>query len=216
MPLKNSLLHSSIYRKQKIKNNQKSISEYERLEFLGDRVLGLSIAYLIYNNFPEYNEGKMSIKLSYLVKKNFLYKISYKLSLYKFIKISNDQKINLKNNKSIQADTLESLIGAIFLDGGFEKSLKFIKKIWSEYIVDEDLKINDPKTILQELSQGKSKLLPIYKLKEKIGPSHSPIFKVSVNCLNLKEVTGKGNSKREAEKDAARNFMIKYKLINEK
>ena len=139
-------------------------NEYERLEFLGDRVLGISIAYLIYKQFPNYNEGKMSLKLSYLVQRNFLFKIANEFELYKYIKISKDKNINLENNKSILADTLEAIIGAIFLDGGFQKATNLIGKIWKKYIIDENLKIHDSKTTLQELSQKKSKKLPIYKL----------------------------------------------------
>ena len=212
--LKKCFLHSSLFKKNK--NNADSISDYERLEFLGDRVLGLLIAYLIFDNFPNYSEGKMSVKLSYLVQRNFLSKISTELKLYKFLKMSKDQNINLKESKSILADTLESLIGAIFIDGGFNESKKFVKKIWSNYIIDENTNLIDPKTVLQELSQRKSKLLPIYKLIEKKGPPHSPIFRVEVSCLNQKGIIGKGTSKREAERIAAESFLKKYKSFYEK
>ena len=210
-----SFLHSSKHKKlKKISNNH--ISEFERLEFLGDRVLGLVIANLIYKNFPDYSEGQMSIKLSFLVKKNFLSEIANELKIYEFIEISNNKNINLKNNKSILADTIESLIGAIFIDGGFTESIKFIKKFWFKYIKDEKMQLNDPKTMLQEISQKKSKKLPIYKLINKKGPPHSPEFTVEVNCLKLNKIKGTGPSKREAERIAAKNFLDFHKLIDEK
>ncbi len=213
--LKKSLLHSSKIKKQKNRSNN-PISEFERLEFLGDRVLGLVIANLIYKNFPNYSEGKMSIKLSFLVKKNFLSQIASELKIYEFIEISSNKNINLKNNKSILADTLESLIGAIFIDGGFSESIKFIKMFWSKDINDEKMQLNDPKTILQEFSQKNSKKLPVYKLLKKKGPPHSPEFTVEVSCLKLNKINGTGSSKREAEKIAAKNFLDFHKLIDEK
>ena len=211
--LKNCFLHSSIKKKYTFKSNKIIISEYERLEFLGDRVLGLTIAHLIYKEFPNYTEGKMSIKFSFLVQKKFLSNIANQLELYKYIKISNDRNITIKHNKSILADTLEAIIGAIFVDGGYQNSRKFIGNIWKKYIKDEKLKIYDPKTLLQELSQKKSKKLPIYNLIEKKGPSHSPSFLISVSCLGIKNITAMGSSKREAERVAADNFL---KLYNKK
>ena len=214
--LKECFQHSSLLKKNNLKKNPNSANNFERLEFLGDRVLGLSIAYLIYKKFPNYSEGKMSLKFSYLVQKNFLSKISNDLDLYKFIQISKDKKINIKYNKSILSDTLESVIGAIFIDGGYQKSIKFVEHFWGKYILDEKLNINDPKTVLQELSQQKSKLLPKYKLINKKGPSHSPIFRVSVSCLGKDNVFGMGKTIREAERLAAEKFLNKYKKMYEK
>jgi len=214
--LKKCFQHSSLLKKNSLKNDSNVINDYDRLEFLGDRVLGLTIAYLIYKKFPKYSEGNMSLKFSYLVQKNFLSKISNELFLYNFIQITKDQKINLKYNKSILSDTLESVIGAIFIDGGYQKSIKFVERIWGKYIIDENLNINDPKTVLQELSQQKSKLLPNYKLIEKKGPSHSPIFKVSVSCLDKENISGMGKTIREAERSAAEKFLNKYKKMYEK
>ena len=214
--LKHCFTHSSLYRKNIKKNKISTASEYERLEFLGDRVLGITIAYLIYKQFPHYSEGKMSIKFSYLVQKNFLSNIASQLGLYNFIQISKDKNINIKRNKSILSDTLEAIIGAIFVDGGYSSSNKFIGSIWKQYILDENLKIYDSKTTLQELSQKLSKKLPTYSLIKKTGPAHSLVFFVNVSCLNIKNVSGKGPSKREAERDAADNFLKKFKKYTKK
>ena len=122
-------------------------------------------------------------------------------------------KKNEKMNISILADSIESLIGAIYLDGGFANAKKFINVFWGPYFDIKELNIQDPKTQLQELSQQKIKKLPEYKLIKQEGPSHSPIFTVSLKVLNIKKIKGTGSSIREAEKNAA---SIALKLLNEK
>ena len=146
-----SLIHPS-YLKDSSEKKKSEFEEYERLEFLGDRVLGLVIASLIYNKFQTLNEGDLSKKLSYLVKKNFLYKISTELSLSDSLKFPS-KKNNEKMNISILADGVESLIGAIYIDGGFKESIKFVKKIWGPHLNIKASNIQDSKTHLQEISQ---------------------------------------------------------------
>ena len=177
-------------------------SDFERLEFLGDRVLGLAVSSIIYKKYKNNNEGDLSKKLSYLVQKNFLYKISNNLCLEKILKYS-FKKENNKLNISIFADVVEALIGSIYLDGGYKASLKFIDKFWGPYFNIKTSSFQDPKTKLQEISQQKFKKLPEYKLSEKKGPSHSPTFTVTLKALNLNQIKAKGSSIREAEKNAA-------------
>ena len=205
-----SLLHPSFIKENK-KNKIISVSEFERLEFLGDRVLGLAISSIIFNKFSKNNEGDLSKRLSYLVLKNFLHKISIDLKINDILKFSS--KKNEKMNISILADSIESLIGAIYLDGGFSNANKFIKKVWGPYLDIKDHNIQDSKTKLQELSQQKIKKLPEYNLIKKEGPSHSPLFTVSLKVLNLKKIKASGYSIREAEKNSAK---IALQLLNEK
>ena len=207
--LKSALVHPSYISENKKKFNRET-SEFERLEFLGDRVLGLAIASIIFKKFNKNNEGDLSKKLSYLVQKNFLYKISINLKFEKFLKFSS--KNNDKMNVSILADSVESLIGALYLDGGFRNARKFIESTWGPYFNIEEKNMQDPKTKLQELSQQKLKKLPDYNLIKKEGPSHSPIFTISLKVLNLKKIISSGSTIREAEKNAA---SIALKLINE-
>ncbi len=207
--LKNALVHPSYISENKKKINRE-FSEFERLEFLGDRVLGLAISSIIFKKFNKNNEGDLSKKLSYLVQKNFLYKISLNLRFEKFLKFSS--KKNDKMNVSIMADSVESLIGALYLDGGFRNAKKFIESTWGPYFDIEEKNMQDPKTKLQELSQQKLKKLPDYNLIKKEGPSHSPIFTISLKVLNLKKIISSGSNIREAEKNAA---SIALKLINE-
>ena len=207
--LKSALVHPSYVSENKKKLINET-SDFERLEFLGDRVLGLAISSIIFKKFHKNNEGDLSKKLSYLVQKNFLLKISNKLKLEKFLKFSS--KNNDKMNISILADSVESLIGALYLDGGFKNAKKFIQSTWGPYFDIEEKNMQDPKTKLQELSQQKIKKLPDYKLIKKEGPSHSPIFTISLKVLNLKKIITSGSTIREAEKNAA---SIALKHINE-
>ena len=197
-----SLIHPSYYKE---KNNKliSYVNEFERLEFLGDRVLGLSIASLIFFKFDNFNEGGLTQKLSYLVQRDFLYKISLELKLDKIL-IFSYKKNNNRMNKSILADSVESLIGSVFVDGGYNSAYKFVKKIWGPYLSLQESNEQDPKTKLQEISQQKFKILPEYKLLKKEGPSHSPIFTVTLKALKKKLVKASGKSIREAEKEAAK------------
>jgi len=206
----NSLIHPSFLVDNK-KNKTNLANDFERLEFLGDRVLGLAISTIIYKKFSKNNEGDLSKKLSYLAQKNFLHKISIDLKINDILKFN--FKKNEKMNISILADSIESLIGAIFLDGGFNNAKKFVNKIWGPYFDINEQNMQDSKTKLQELSQQKLKKLPEYNLVKKEGPSHSPIFTVSLKVLNLKKIKTNGSSIREAEKNAAK---IALSLLNEK
>ena len=205
-----SLIHPSFIKDNKVKKVN-MFNDFERLEFLGDRVLGLAISSILFKKFIDNNEGDLSKRLAYLVQKNFLYKISVDLKINSILKFTS--KKNEKMNISILADSIESLIGAIYLDGGFSSAKKFIKNLWGPYLDIKDQNIQDSKTKLQELSQQKLKKLPEYKLIKKEGPSHSPIFTVSLKVLNLKKIKASGNSIREAEKNAAKIALI---IINEK
>ena len=205
-----ALIHPSYLAENK-KIIIKESSDFERLEFLGDRVLGLAISSIIYKKFNKNNEGDLSKKLSYLVQKNFLHKIAINLKIDRFLKFSS--KKNEKMNISILADSVESLIGALYLDGGFNNAKIFIKSTWGPYFEIEDKNMQDPKTKLQEISQQKSKKLPDYKLIKKEGPSHAPTFTISLKVLNLKKIISNGSTIREAEKNAASEAL---KKINEK
>ena len=209
--LTNFLVHPSLYIVNK-NITSKTVNEFERLEFLGDRILGLSVATLIFKRFNKYDEGSLTKKLSYLVQRDFLYKIALELKFDKILLYSINKK-KTKLNKSILADSVESLIGSIFIDGGYNSAFKFIQRVWKPYLNLQESIEQDPKTKLQEISQQKYKKLPEYKLIKKEGPSHSPIFTVSLKVLKMRIVKGSGKSIREAEKEAAK---IILDLISEK
>ena len=208
--LKQSLTHPSFYIDSK--SVEKKFNQFERLEFLGDRVLGLVVASLLFNKNINLKEGDLSKKYSYLVQKNFLYKISQQLSIQNFL-LYDFKKKNKKMLISILSDSVESLIGAIFIDGGYRAAFNFINIHWKPYLNIEISNIQDPKTALQELSQQISKKLPDYKLVNKKGPSHSPVFTINLKVLDLNKITADGTSIREAERKAANEAL---KIINAK
>ena len=200
--LTNSLIHPSFYKYKKGKLINK-VNEFERLEFLGDRVLGITIAFLIFKKFINFDEGNLSKKLSFLVQRDFLYKIALELKLDEILQYSH-KKENIRMNKSIMADTVESLIGGIFIDRGYTSAYNFIKMIWDPYLDLHESNEQDSKTRLQEISQQRFKVLPKYKLLKKNGLSHSPIFTVSLKFPKIKSVKASGKSIKEAEKNTAK------------
>ena len=192
-----SLTHKSF---DPIKNN-------EKLEFLGDRVLGLIISKNLLKTFPNDKEGDLDKKLASLVNRKQCVKIANKLNLSEFILIRNSKNKKQEIENKILSDSIESIIGAIYLDQGFEKVEKFILDHWREDIIKRTITERDAKTKLQELSLKVNKSLPIYKLIENKGPRHKPIIKVSVKIKNSKVIVAIGNSKKEAEQNAAKKLL---------
>ena len=197
--LKKALTHKSYNPKE----------NYEKLEFLGDRVLGLVISKKLLQLYPNQKEGILDKKLASMVNKNICYEVGKKLKLENFVLVGNSKKNQNKAHEKILADSIEALIGAIFLDKGLDIVEKFILKNWNKFILNsKELKI-DSKTSLQEYSLKKYKLLPIYKLVSNTGPRHNPIFKVSVMLKDSKPIEGIGSSKKNAEQDAASKLLEK-------
>ncbi len=182
-------------------------NNYEKLEFLGDRVLGLCISKKLLEIFPNEKEGILDKKLASLVNKNKCYEVGKQLKLDKSIKIGN---LTLKKQvieKKIISDSCEALIGAIYLDKGFEFVEKFILKNWNKHINDKNINIVDAKTKLQEYSLKKFKILPIYKFISDSGPKHKPNFKVAVKLKDTSYVEAEGASKKQAQQAAAAKLL---------
>jgi len=192
------------------KSKSMSISKNnERLEFLGDRVLGLVIASFLSNEYPKDAEGVLDKKLASLVNKETCSKIISSLKIDQFLSLSKAQKQNKAGNRKILGDLCESIIGAVFLDKGFEHARKFVLKIWKDNLKNTLNVIIDPKTKLQEYSLKLYKKLPIYKYISNSGPSHKPNFKVSVSIEKSKSFSAIGSSKKIAETNAAKK-LIEY------
>ena len=184
----------------------------EKLEFLGDRVLGLVISKNLLKFFPDDNEGDLDKKLASLVNKKQCAKIANDIKLQNYILIKNSKK-DLHFENKILSDCLESIIGCIYLDQGIDAAEKFIIKFWHKYL-NKSLAIErDAKTKLQEYSLKAHKSLPVYKLLENKGPRHKPLIKVSVNIKNSKNIIASGFSKKEAEQKAAKKLLESIKLI---
>ena len=175
----------------------------EKLEFLGDRVLGLIIAKKLLEIYPNENEGILDKKFASLVNKKTCLEIAKKLELQKYILAFNGgKKKNLIEDK-VLSDSCEALIGSIYLDKGFNIVEKIILRLWSKHIKDSKITQIDAKTKLQEFSLKKFKKLPTYKLISSLGPKHKPTFKIGVKLENTKLYISEGNSKKDAEQNAA-------------
>ena len=181
-----------------------SVNNYEKLEFLGDRVLGFVISKKLLELYPDEKVGIIDKKLANLVNKNKCYEVGKELELDNFILTGNsDNKKKILIEKKIISDCCESLIGAIYIDKGFDISSKFILKNWKNFLNLSDVTIIDSKTRLQEYSLKKYKSLPTYKLISNTGPRHKPNFRISVKIKDNKAALANGTSKKNAEQSAA-------------
>lgn len=181
-------------------------SSNERLEFLGDRVLGLTIAELVYRTFPDEPEGHLARRFTGLVRREALALVGEKLGVIEHLNLSNSDReaASGKARESIVADACEAIIAAIYLDGGYEPAARFILRHWPA-LLDADLSPPmDAKTALQEWGQGRGLPLPNYVETGREGPAHAPVFTVQVSLKDGQEANGHGKSKRAAEQEAAK------------
>ena len=191
------LIQSLTHKSYDSKNNN------EKVEFLGDRVLGLIIATKLLEIYPEEKEGILDKKFASLVNKRKCLEIAKKIELEKYIFFFNPKNKKIIIEDKIVADCLEALIGAIYLDKGLNLTEKFILNLWSEHITASAVTQIDAKTKLQEHSLKVFKVLPVYKLISNTGPRHKPLFKVAVKLKNTNFFTAQGASKKDAEQNAA-------------
>ena len=201
--LKLKFSDSKIFTKSLTHKSFDSINNNEKIEFLGDRVLGLIIAKKLLELYPEEREGVLDKKFASLVNKKKCLEIAKKIELEKYILVLNPKNKKIEIEDKIVADCLEALIGAIYLDKGLNFTEKFILNLWSEHITASVVTQIDAKTKLQEYSLKIFKVLPIYKLISNTGPRHKPLFKVAVKLKNTKFFTAEGSSKKDAEQNAA-------------
>lgn len=177
---------------------------YERLEFLGDRVLGLVIADLLWRRFAREPEGHLTRRLTYLVRRETLARVADTLSLGRSLVLSRaEAAAGAARNPAILADVCEALIAAIYLDGGFEAASAFIRRFWEPLIDEIREPPSDPKTELQEWAQARGLALPAYELMATSGPDHALVFTVAASVAGTDRVTASASSKRIAEARAA-------------
>ena len=186
---------------------------YQRLEFLGDRVVGLVMAEKLFGAFPAEAEGKLNRRFSALVRRETLGEIALELGLAPLIRMTEAvERTGGRENPSILADVLEALIGALYLDAGFDVARGFIETAWAPHMAAKKSS-KDPKSALQEWAQGRGLPLPKYKVVETAGPDHAPSFAVEVSVEGLKPEKAKGLSKKQAETKAAKAL---YQRLTEK
>ena len=187
-----------------LKSQRSRAESYQRLEFLGDHVLGLVVSDMLYRAFPQADEGELSKRLAELVRKETCADVARALGLLDGIKLGAvGAGAGARLRKSVLGDICEAVIGAVFLDGGYPAAESFVQRNWLERMRKPTRPIRDSKTVLQEWAQGKGLPTPVYREVERSGPHHDPQFRVAVDLPGLAPAEGVGGSKRAAEKIAA-------------
>lgn len=190
--LKQATTHSSY--------SSKLSDNYERLEFLGDRVLGVAIASLLYRMFPDEPEGSLSQRHTGLVCKETVSEVALSIGLDRFIIVANEE---IRENENVLCDVCEAVIGAIFVDGGCDVAVNFVNSHWKELIDKNVAPPKDAKTTLQEIAHIKGLGSPVYRLLRREGSEHEPIFYMSVSLKGVPDCEGEGKNKKLAEQCAA-------------
>ncbi len=183
-------------------------TNYERLEFLGDRVLGLCVAELLFTSFADADEGELSVRLNQLVSAATCAEVADSLELHKYIRTGADvKKVTGSRMLNVRADVVESLIAALYLDGGLEAARRFVLANWTERATKAGAAKRDAKTELQEWAHARFQVTPVYKIVDRSGPDHEPRFTVVVEVKGVAPETGIERSKRMAEQVAATKLL---------
>ena len=195
--LVDALTHKSA--NQKINN--------EKLEFLGDRVIGLVLSRKLFDIYPNETEGSLDKRFAKLVNRKTCASIAWSIDIKDFIMMGDTKKKIIRKDEKILSDTCEAIIGAIYIDRGYNYVKEFVLRLWEKDIKKSHVTVLDPKTQLQEYSLKLYKKLPVYRLLNSKGPKHNPIFKISVIIDGSKQFVGIGNSKQQAQQNAANNLL---------
>jgi ribonuclease-3 len=177
---------------------------YQRLEFLGDHVLGLIISDMLFRAFPKADEGELSRRLADLVRREACADVARAINLGEALRLgSSENNAGGRARVAILADVCEALVGAVFVDGGYEAAVKLVELLWGERMRTPVRPLRDPKTILQEWAQARGLPTPTYREVARTGPQHNPLFRVAVVLPGKELVEGVDRSKRGAEQAAA-------------
>lgn len=190
--LKQALTHSSI--------TTHIGSNYERLEFLGDRVLGVAVALGLYNEFPQEPEGSLSPRHTRLVCKETVSQMALQLQLDQYLYIATE---DIRHNENVLCDVCEAVIGAICIDSDLQTAVSFVQKYWQALLHKDMTPPKDAKTKLQEIAHAKGFATPVYEEISRTGSEHEPIFTMCVKIGNLQPQSGQGHNKKLAEQAAA-------------
>ena len=190
------------------------VDSYQRLEFLGDRVLGLAVSDLLHANYPKAAEGELSRRLAELVRRETCAEVARQWNVGEYVRLGvGEAQTGGADKVAILGDVCESLIGAVFLDAGFEGARELVRRNWSELMLKPRRSLRDPKTALQEWAQARGLDTPAYREARRSGPAHAPKFVISVEVTGFDPVEAEGASKRIAEQAAARAFMAREGVI---
>jgi ribonuclease-3 len=184
------------------------VGSYQRLEFLGDRVLGLAVASMLYAEFPHADEGELSRRLAELVRKESCAEVGAAWGLGDDLRLgASEAQFGARGRPAILADVCEALIGAVFLDGGFPAAAAVVEAAWKPRMLSPRRALRDAKTTLQEWAQGLGRPTPVYREMDRSGPAHAPRFVIAVSVAGFPAAEGSGASKRIAEQAAAAAFL---------
>ncbi|MBM3609066.1 MAG: ribonuclease III [Alphaproteobacteria bacterium] len=205
-----ALLERALTHVSSIGRGKSRTESYQRLEFLGDRVLGLAISEMLYTAYPKEEEGELSRRLADLVRKESCAEVAGEWDAGLFIKLGGGEASSGGRRKTaILGDICEAIIGAIFLDGGYEAAKSVVERSWRERMAAPRRPLRDPKTTLQEWAQARGLATPVYSEIERSGPAHSPQFIIAVEVAGFAPEQARGTSKRSGEQAAARAFMAR-------
>jgi ribonuclease-3 len=199
-----ALLNCALTHISALKGPRNRAGSYQRMEFLGDHVLGLVISDMLFRAFPKADEGELSRRLADLVRKETCAEIAGTIDLGAAIKLgSSEVNAGARNRPAILADVCEALIGAVYLDGGYTAAEALVDRLWQARMRAKTQPLRDPKTVLQEWAQARGLPTPAYREVARSGPDHDPEFRVAVQLPHFAPAEGSGRSKRAAEQAAA-------------
>lgn len=206
--LRRALTHASVAASR--------VDSYERLEFLGDRVLGLVVAHMLVEAFPEDSEGMLSRRLAALVRKETCAEVAREWGVGPHIRLGEGEaQSGGRDKKAILGDVCEAIIGAVFLDAGPMLADAVVRRAFQTRMNASQRALSDAKTLLQEWAQGRKLAAPTYRLASRSGPDHAPFFEIRVDVEGFAAALGAGASKRAAEQAAATAFLLRERIDEE-
>jgi ribonuclease III len=212
-----ALLDCALTHISALKGSRNRAGSYQRLEFLGDHVLGLVISDVLFRAFPKADEGELSRRLADLVRKETCAEIAVTIELGAAIKLgSSEANAGGRKRPAILADVCEALIGAVYLDGGYPAAEGLVERLWQVRMQATAQPVRDSKTVLQEWAQARGLPTPAYREVARTGPDHSPVFCVAVQLPNFAPAEGSGRSKRAAEQAAAAAMLARERVKPER
>ncbi|HET9428416.1 MAG TPA: ribonuclease III [Allosphingosinicella sp.] len=189
-------------------HSSRAEENYERLEFLGDRVLGMSIAAWLYDLFPEEPEGSLSRRLNVLVSRAVCAEVARDINVPQRMRLGKQAREDgAQDSDNVLGDVVEALIGAVFLDGGFDPAEHVVQRLWAARIGDQEKAPKHPKSALQEWAAANDRRPPVYDLVGRSGVPHAPTFMVKVTIKGIGDARGEGTTKQEAETEAAKALL---------
>jgi ribonuclease-3 len=210
-----SLLELALTHVSAASGSRARLDSYQRLEFLGDHVLGLAVSAMLYRAFPDADEGELSQRLADLVRKEACAEVAQVWQVGPHIRLGpGEVQTGGRRKAAILANICESVIGAVFLDAGYGAAETFIERHWSKRMMKPVNPVRDAKSALQEWAQARGLPPPVYRVTERVGPDHSPRFTIQVELPGLPTVEGDGRSKRLAEQSAAEEFLVRQGVIS--